>query len=88
MFSLTHFGCFDCSQFLITVVEYKSMGSNLNNRENVLLDSMEKNHSPKVDLNDLMRKVKDEEKKSKRQNIVISAAALSAVAVFGIILTL
>tara|TARA_B100000959_G_C14973311_1_gene620573 strand:+ start:1068 stop:1280 length:213 start_codon:yes stop_codon:yes gene_type:complete len=70
------------------VVEYKSMGSNLNNRENVLLDSMEKNHSPKVDLNDLMRKVKDEEKKSKRQNIVISAAALSAVAVFGIILTL
>ncbi len=64
------------------------MGSNLNNRENVLLDSMEKNHSPKVDLNDLMRKVKDEEKKSKRQNIVISAAALSAVAVFGIILTL
>ncbi len=88
MFSLTHFGYFDCSQFLITVVEYKSMGSNLNNRENVLLDSMEKNHSPKVDLNDLMRKVKDEEKKSKRQNIVISAAALSAVAVFGIILTL
>ena len=70
------------------MVEYKSMGSNLNNRENVLLDSMEKNYSPKVDLNDLMRKVKDEEKKSKRQNIVISAAALSAVAVFGIILTL
>ena len=32
--------------------------------------------------------VKEEEKRSKRQNIVISAAALSAVAVFGIILTL
>ena len=65
------------------------MGSNLNNRENILLDSAEtQNHSPKVDLNNLMRKVKDEEKKSKRQNIVISAAALSAVAVFGIILTL
>ena len=31
---------------------------------------------------------KDEEKRSKRQNIVISAAALSAVAVFGIIFTL
>ena len=42
----------------------------------------------KVDLNNLIRKVKDEEKRSKRQNIVISAAALSAVAVFGIILTL
>ena len=65
------------------------MGSNLNNnKENVLLDSAESSHSTKVDLNNLMRKVKDEEKKSKRQNIVISAAALSAVAVFGIILTL
>ena len=42
----------------------------------------------KVDLNNLIRKVKEEEKRSKRQNIVISAAALSAVAVFGIILTL
>ena len=44
--------------------------------------------STKVDLNDLIRKVKEEEKRSKRQNIAISAAALSAVAVFGIILTL
>ena len=42
----------------------------------------------KVDLNNLIRRVKEEEKRSKRQNIVISAAALSAVAVFGIILTL
>ena len=42
----------------------------------------------KVDLNNLIEKVKEEEKRSKRQNIVISAAALSAVAVFGIILTL
>ena len=50
-------------------------------------DRSEKNGS-KVDLNNLIKKIKDEEKKSKRQNIVISAAALSAVAVFGIILTL
>ena len=42
----------------------------------------------KVDLNDLIKKVKDEEKKSRRANIVISAAAVSAVAVFVIILTL
>ena len=46
------------------------------------------NSRSRVDLNNLIRKVKEEEKKSKRQNIVISAAALSAVAVFGIILTL
>ena len=63
------------------------MGSNLDNREDTL-ESMEKEINPKVDLNNLMKRVKDYEKKSKRQNIVISAAALSAVAVFGIILTL
>ena len=63
------------------------MGSNLNNKQDTL-ESVEKEINPKVDLNNLMKRVKDYEKKSKRQNIVISAAALSAVAVFGIILTL
>ncbi len=42
----------------------------------------------KVDVNNLMRRVNDDRKKTKRQNIAISAAALSAVAVFGVILTL
>ena len=51
-------------------------------------DQVSINSRSKVDLNNLIRKVKEEEKRSKRQNIVISAAALSAVAVFGIILTL
>ena len=63
------------------------MGSNLNNKQDTL-ETVEKEINPKVDLNNLMKRVKDDEKKSKRQNIVISAAALSAVAVFGIILTL
>jgi len=65
------------------------MGSNLNhNHQESLAESVEINSGAKVDLNNLMKKVKDEEKRSKRQNIAISAAALSAVAVFGIILTL
>ena len=51
-------------------------------------DRVLSNSRSKVDLNNLIRKVKEEEKRSKRQHIVISAAALSAVAVFGIILTL
>ncbi len=42
----------------------------------------------RVDLNNLIKKVKDEEKKSKRANLAVSAAAVSAVAIFGIILTL
>ena len=54
-------------------------------RENARTNST---RSSKVDLNNLIRKVKEEEKKSKRANIAISAAAVSAVAVFGIILTL
>ena len=44
--------------------------------------------SSKVDLNHLIRKVKEEEKKNRRANIAVSAAAVSALAVFGIILTL
>ena len=56
--------------------------------QNSISDQVLSNSKSKVDLNNLIRKVKNEEKRSKRQNIVISAAALSAVAVFGIILTL
>ena len=44
--------------------------------------------SDRVDLNDLMLKVREEEKKSKRSNVAISAAVVSAVAIFGIMLTL
>ena len=42
----------------------------------------------RVNLNNLMKKVKEEEKKSKRNNLAISLAAISAVAVFGVIITL
>ncbi len=63
------------------------MGSKINFEEDVLKSGDDRSES-RVDLNHLMRKVKEEEKRSKRQNIAISAAALSAVAVFGIILTL
>ena len=43
---------------------------------------------PRVNLNNLMKKVKEEEKKTKRNNLALSVAAFSAVAVLGIILTL
>ena len=42
----------------------------------------------KVDLNVLVKRMKGEEKKAKRNSLVISAAALSAAVIFGIILTL
>ena len=59
----------------------------LNGRESGL-EAENVSSNSRVDLNNLIKKVKEEEKRSKRQNIAISAAALSAVAVFGIILTL
>ena len=65
-------------------MEYKETELNQNSSP----DEGVSNSRSRVDLNNLIRKVKEEEKRSKRQNIVISAAALSAVAVFGIILTL
>ena len=65
-------------------VEYKDYQS----EGNTYSDENLKNSKSKVDLNNLIKRVKDEEKRSKRQNIVISAAALSVVAVFGIMLTL
>jgi len=36
----------------------------------------------------LMKKLREEEKKTKRNTLAVSVAALSAAAVFGIILTL
>ena len=65
-------------------MEYKETELNQNSSP----DEGVSNSRSRVDLNNLIRKVKEEEKRSKRQNIVISAAALSAVAVFGIIFTL
>tara|TARA_B100000945_G_C20276962_1_gene546753 strand:- start:306 stop:482 length:177 start_codon:yes stop_codon:yes gene_type:complete len=50
--------------------------------------NQETTKTSKVDLNNLIKKVKEEQKKSRRTNIAVSAAAVSAVAVFGIILTL
>ena len=42
----------------------------------------------RVNLNSLMKKLKEEEKKTKRNNLAISIAALSVTVVLGIILTL
>ena len=44
--------------------------------------------SSRVDLNNLMKRVRDEEKKNKRSNTYLSVLVLTIVAIFGIILTL
>tara|TARA_B100001093_G_scaffold166030_2_gene158583 strand:- start:2480 stop:2677 length:198 start_codon:yes stop_codon:yes gene_type:complete len=42
----------------------------------------------KVNLNDLIARMNESKKQEKKNNILLSAAAISAVTVFGIILTL
>lgn len=50
--------------------------------------NIKKSNSKVVNLNDLVARLKEEKKREKKSNIILSAAAVSAVAVFGIILTL
>tara|TARA_B100001057_G_C22553650_1_gene834462 strand:- start:127 stop:327 length:201 start_codon:yes stop_codon:yes gene_type:complete len=45
-------------------------------------------HSKKVNLNDLVARMNEQKKKDTKSNLILSAAAISAVTVFGIILTL
>ena len=42
----------------------------------------------KVNLNDLVNRMNETRKQERKSNIILSAAAISAVTVFGIILTL
>tara|TARA_B100000427_G_C15350729_1_gene525328 strand:+ start:614 stop:835 length:222 start_codon:yes stop_codon:yes gene_type:complete len=46
------------------------------------------NKNSKVNLNDLVNRLNLEKKKERKNNLILSAAAVSAVTVFGIILTL
>ena len=44
--------------------------------------------SQKVNLNDLVNRLKTEKRKEQKHNLIVSVAAISAVTAFGIILTL
>ena len=65
-----------------------SLMSKLDLKENSFYTSNETPDPKKVNLNDLVSRLKIEKKKEQKSNIILSAAAISAVAVFGIILTL
>ena len=61
------------------------------NNENETKNSEQLEFSPKdkkVNLNDLVDRMNQEKKKERNSNLILSIAALSAVAVFGVILTL
>jgi len=50
--------------------------------------SKESNHKGKVKLTDLLSRLKSEKEKERNSNIALSVAAVSALTVFGIILSL
>ncbi len=47
-----------------------------------------KEYNKRVNLNDLVNRMNESKKQERKNNIILSAAAISAVTVFGIILTL
>ena len=51
---------------------------------------LENSNSPKkrVDVNDLVSKMNEDKKRDRKNSMILGAAAISAVTVFGIILTL
>ena len=56
--------------------------------EKIAYDERIVDHSKRVNLNDLVNRLNKEKKEERKNNLLMSAAAVSAVAVFGIILTL
>ena len=65
------------------------MSVNIKKEESKVHKQYQKNFSEtKVNLNELLSKLKEEKKRDRKNNILLSAAAVSAVTVFGIILTL
>tara|TARA_B100001057_G_scaffold176277_1_gene176986 strand:+ start:419 stop:619 length:201 start_codon:yes stop_codon:yes gene_type:complete len=45
-------------------------------------------HKKRVDVNDLLSKMNEDKKRDRKNSVILGAAAVSAVTVFGIILTL
>ena len=55
---------------------------------NYLMEKNQKNNNKTVNVIDLMNKAKFQEKKEKRTTILIAAAALSVLAVTGVVISL
>ena len=62
------------------------MSSELKFKDHLLSETP--NNDKKVKLTDLLARMNEEKKKEQKTNLVLSVAAVSAVTVFGIILTL
>lgn len=66
------------------------MSANFENKENNYYSELKNTESVsrRVNVNDLVSKMNEDKKKERTNSLIIGAAAVSAVTVFGIILTL
>tara|TARA_B100000963_G_C22349336_1_gene546548 strand:+ start:498 stop:698 length:201 start_codon:yes stop_codon:yes gene_type:complete len=66
------------------------MSANFENKENNYYSELKNTEtvSKRVNVNDLVSKMNEDKKKERTNSLIIGAAAVSAVTVFGIILTL
>ena len=67
-----------------------SMSAELNEKNNNYYSELKNTESisKRVDVNDLVSKMNEDKKKDRKNSLMLGAAAVSAVTVFGIILTL
>jgi hypothetical protein len=65
------------------------VSTNLKHNNHYLIEGRDLDNNEKsVNVKILIARLKDEKKKDRKNNLILSAAAVSAVTVFGIILTL
>ena len=72
------------------MLKYKSMSVQNENKNTSHYSDVESsnNLNRRVNVNDLVSKMNEDKKKDRKNSLIIGAAAVSAVTVFGIILTL
>ena len=64
------------------------MSAELKHKSSQFSEHQEEVVNKSVNVNDLIERLNNEKKQERKNNILLSAAAISAVTVFGIILTL
>ena len=78
-----------CSNKIMKLAKNDNDSINLGEENHKFFDKADGTiHNKKVNLNDLLARMQSEKKAEKKSNLLISVAAVSAVAVFGVFLTL
>ena len=72
----------------LCMVKCKCMSSEIKFKKHSFPEGKHSDHKKRVKLTDLVSRLNEEKKKERNNNIALSVAAISAVTVFGIILSI